>query len=105
YNGEVYLDGEWWRPLHHSDRFTRPELADTFEKMAKIEQDTLKSGKNREEALQAVRDYFYEGEIADKIIELHEDKNGLFTYDDLANYKGRWEDPVNGSYGDYQIFT
>ncbi len=105
YNGKVYLDGEWWRSLHHSDRFTRPELATTFEKMAQIEQEAVASGKNREEALQAVRDYFYKGEIADKIIALHEDKDGLFTYEDLANYEGDWEKPVEGSYEDYSIFT
>ena len=105
YNGKVYLDGEWWRPLHHSERFTRPELANTFEKMSQVEQDALASGKSREEALQAVRDYFYEGEIADKIIELHDDKNGLFSHEDLANYEGDWEEPIEGNYENYSLFT
>ena len=79
YNAKVYLDGEWWRPLHHKDRFTFSELADTFEAMSHVEQQALADGKSRIEALEAVRDYFYKGEIADKIIELHEKKGRLFT--------------------------
>jgi len=105
YNAQVYLDGQWWRPLHHGEIFRRPELADTFELMAKAEQDALAKGGTREAGLQAVRDVFYKGEIAQKIVAFHKEKGGLFTAEDLANYSGYWETPLKGRYGDYTIYA
>lgn len=105
YNVKVYLGGQWWRPLHHGERFRRPDLAETFEKLAEAERRVLDDGGSREEGLDAVRREFYEGEIADRIVEFHEDRDGLFTHDDLSDYEGYWEEPVTGSYDDYTIHT
>ncbi len=109
YNVKVYLGGQWWRPLHHGERFTRPDLAETFEKLVEAERDTLEEGGSREEGLEAVRSEFYEGEIADRIVEFHDERGGLFTHDDLSNYEGYWEDPVTGSFsasdGEYGVHT
>ena len=105
YNAQVYLEGKWWKPLHHREKFTQPDLASSFRGMAEAEQQALENGASRSEALQAVRDYFYEGPIADAIIELHEDKGGLFTYEDLAEYRGHWEEPVYGTFDEYTIFA
>lgn len=105
YNSQVYLGGQWWRPLHHGEIFRRPELADTFELMAKAEQEALSKGGTREDGLRAVRDVFYKGEIAQKIVAFHKEKGGLFTADDLANYQGYWETPLKGSFGPYTIYA
>lgn len=105
YNVEVYLDGQWWRPLHYRERFTRPDLANTFRKMGRREREVLNENKSREQALQAVRDYFYEGPIAQKIVDFHEKKGGLFTLKDLENYEGYWEEPITGEYGDYTVYS
>ena len=105
YNASVYLKGEWYRPLNHKDRFTIPDLADTFEAMSQAEQTALLEGKSRIQALEAVRDYFYKGEIADQILELHEKKGGLFTREDLANYRGGWEEPLVGSFNEYTFYA
>lgn len=105
YNASTYLKGDWWRPLNHKDRFTFPDLADTFEAMGEAEQNALFLGRTRNEALEAVRDYFYKGEIADKIIALHEEKGGLFTKEDLANYQGGWEEPLVGHFGEYTFYA
>jgi gamma-glutamyltranspeptidase/glutathione hydrolase len=105
YNVKVYLDGQWWRPLHHSERFTRPDLAETFEQLAEAEKDVLNDGGSREEGLEAVRREFYEGEIADRIVEFHDERGGLFTRDDLSGYEGYWEEPVTGSYAEYEVHT
>jgi gamma-glutamyltranspeptidase/glutathione hydrolase len=105
YNTKVYLRGEWWRPLHYSDRFIRPDLANTLEAMGMAEQDELAAGGTREDALRAVRDYFYRGPITEAIIELHEEENGLFTRDDFYAYWGYWEHPLQGSYGEYTFYT
>lgn len=105
YNSQVYLGGQWWRPLHHGEIFCRPELADTFELMAKGEQDVLNKGGTREAGLQAVRNVFYKGEIAQKIIAFHKQKGGLFTAEDLANYTGYWETSLKGNYGPYTVYA
>jgi len=105
YNSQVYLDGQWWRPLHHGEIFRRPELADTFELMGKAEQDVLARGGTRQQGLMAVRDTFYKGPIAEKIVAFHKEKGGLFTTEDLANYRGHWEQPLQGSFGPYTIYA
>ena len=105
YNSQVYLGGQWWRPLHHGEIFKRPELADTFELMAKAEQSVLDKSGSREAGLQAVWDVFYKGEIARKIVAFHKEKGGLFTAEDLADYSGYWETPLTGSFKDYTIYA
>ncbi|MFW6260355.1 MAG: gamma-glutamyltransferase family protein [Spirochaetota bacterium] len=111
YNAEVYLDGEWWRPLHRGDRFTRRDLASTWEGMVDAERRAIESGATRSEALFAVRTYFYEGEPAHQIVELHERRDGLFTASDLAGYQGAWEEPYRSTWRsqdgevEYEVFT
>jgi gamma-glutamyltranspeptidase/glutathione hydrolase len=104
-NTKVYLRGEWWRPVHLHDRMIFPDLANTFEAMANAEQAALKAGATRAESLQAVRDYFYKGPIAEKIAAYHQEEGGLITYDDLATYTGGWEQPVVGHYDKYTIYA
>ncbi|MEA4895550.1 MAG: gamma-glutamyltransferase [Oscillospiraceae bacterium] len=105
YNSEVYFHGEWWRPLHHNERLILSDLADTLQEMCDEEQRVLSSGGSREEALDAVRDYFYKGPIAEEIAEYHEANDGLITLEDLSSYSGGWEEPLSGSYGEYTVFA
>ena len=104
-NSEAFIHREWWRPVHLHDRMTFPHLANTLEELTEAEQLALENGATREEALQAVRDYFYKGPIAEKIAAYHKEKNGLITYNDLATYTGGWEQPVVGHYKDYTIYA
>ncbi|WP_109019585.1 gamma-glutamyltransferase family protein [Leptospira kobayashii] len=105
YNAEVYLKGKWWKPLFHKEKFTRPELADTLSELADAEKKSLALGKSRNEALTSVRDYFYKGTIAEKIAKAHSENDGTMTLDDLKNYSGHWEKPLQGTYNDYTIFS
>jgi gamma-glutamyltranspeptidase / glutathione hydrolase len=104
YNTKVFLNGQWWRPLYLYDRMTFSDLADTFQAMADAEKRALDAGGSRQAGLQAVRDYFYKGPIAEKILALHKAKKGLFAAEDLAGYTGAWEKPVSGSYGPYTFY-
>ena len=99
-----YLRGEWWRPVNLHDRVQFPELANTLEELANAEQAVIEAGGTREEGLAAVRDYFYKGPIAEKIIAFHEEEGGFFAYEDLSTYSGGWEQPVMGSYGEYTFY-
>lgn len=105
YNVEVYLNGRWWKPLEHGQRFTRPDLADTFEELVAVEQAALDDGASREAALDSVREYFYGGPIAERIVDFHDRRDGLFTRSDLAEYEGGWETPLSVSFGDYTVYT
>jgi gamma-glutamyltranspeptidase/glutathione hydrolase len=106
YNAQIYVGGEWWRPLHHGEITYRLDLANTFEKMARTEQAVLAAGATRQAALQAVRAEFYSGDIAQAIVDFHAQKGGLFTAQDLASYQGGWETPLTGTYGgSYTLFA
>lgn len=105
YNAEVYLGGQWWRPLHHGDRFRRPDLARTLQELVDAERKALDTGSSRTEALQEVRNYFYQGPIAQKIVEFHAKEDGLISADDLANYRGFWDKPLSVQFGEYTILT
>lgn len=105
YNGQVYLRGQWWDELYLGDRMRREDLARALEELANAETAAVQAGGTREEGLQAVRDYFYEGPIAEAIVKVHEEQGGLFTMEDLANYSSDWEEPVTTDVNEYTLYT
>jgi gamma-glutamyltranspeptidase/glutathione hydrolase len=102
---EVYLRGEWWRPIHLHDRMQFPELADSFEELANAEAKVLQAGGTRTDGIAAVRDYFYKGPIAGKIVAFHQAEGGLITAEDLGSYAGGWETAVAGQVGAYIFYS
>lgn len=53
--------------------------------------------------LERIRDNpedFYNGELAKDIVQDVKDAGGIFTLDDLKNYKVKFKRPVNGTLGD-----
>jgi gamma-glutamyltranspeptidase/glutathione hydrolase len=105
YNCQVYLHGEWWRPFQHADRVTVPDLAKTLEALAQAEQQAISTGGSRQEGLQATRHYFYQGPLAEAIVDYHAGHGGLMSAADLADYSGSWEEPIQASYGEYTVYV
>jgi len=105
YNAAVYLDNKPWKPIHLKERFRRPDLAKTLTYLVDAETQAIADGKSRNEALLAVRQAFYEGDIADAIDAYHRGNDGLIRKSDLSNYSGEWEVPQTGRFGDYKIVT
>jgi len=105
YTAKVYTKGEWWRPIHHGDRFTRPDLAKTLRELAGVEERCLREGGRRHACLGAVRDHFYRGPIAEAIVALHEAEDGFMAAEDLSRYTGRWEAPLRGRFRRYEVLT
>ena len=101
---EVWFPHGWWQPARLNQKMTFPDLANSLPKLAVAETSALDKGLSREEAIQAMRDYFYRGPIADHISEFHRDNGGFLTASDLNNYHGKWEQPVIGHIGDYTFF-
>src|SRR5207237_1462997 len=60
--------------------------------------------KGRHEALKAVRDRFYRGDIAREMAAFSEANGGLFRYEDFANYTAKVKEHVSVDYRGYQIY-
>jgi gamma-glutamyltranspeptidase/glutathione hydrolase len=84
--------------------FKQPDLAATFRKLIEAEQQALRRGKSRKEAIQAAYDRFYKGDIADEIVRGVQEQGGLFTKDDLANWQVKIEEPYKTTYRGVEVY-
>ncbi len=84
--------------------FRQPDTARTLRAMAEVEKKALAGGASRVAAIDAVRDYFYRGEIARKIDAFSKANGGLLRYEDMAAFKLQVEDPVSTTYHGYQVY-
>ena len=75
-------------PLKEFSIMKRPDLANTFKQISK---NGIKG--------------FYEGEIANKIVNAMSENNGLITHDDLKNYKSFFRMPIAINYKGHKVFT
>jgi gamma-glutamyltranspeptidase/glutathione hydrolase len=86
------------------DIFRQPDLARTLRAMAEAEKKALAHGAKREAAIDAVRDYFYRGEIAHKIDAFVKANGGLLRYEDMAAFKLEPEEPVTTTFHGYHVY-
>ena len=84
--------------------FRQPELAATLRKLVDAEQQALKRGKSRREAILAAYDRFYKGDIAEEIARGTQEQGGLITKEDLARWQVRIEEPVKTSYRGVDVY-
>ena len=84
--------------------FRQPDLAATLRKLVEAEQEALKKGKNRKEAIYAAYERFYKGDIAREIARGTLEEGGLITVEDLANWKVRIEEPVKTTYKGVEVY-
>jgi gamma-glutamyltranspeptidase / glutathione hydrolase len=84
--------------------FRQPELARTLRAMADVERKALAAGASRAKAIDAVRDYFYRGEIARKIDAFSKAHNGLLRYEDMAAFRVEPEEPVSTTFKGYTVY-
>ena len=100
YSKALFLD----HPLQPGEIFKQPELAATLRKLVDAEQDALKDGKSRKDAIHAAYDRFYRGDIAKEIVRGVQEQGGLFTADDLAKWQVHIEEPVSTSYKGIDVY-
>jgi gamma-glutamyltranspeptidase/glutathione hydrolase len=86
------------------EMFRQPDLAATLRKLVETEQDALKRGKNRKEAIYAAYDRFYKGDIAKEIVRSVQEQGGLFTTDDLAKWQVKIEEPLSTNYRGIDVY-
>jgi gamma-glutamyltranspeptidase/glutathione hydrolase len=81
-----------------------PDLAGSIRGMVAAEKAALAKGATRVAAIDAVRDYFYRGEIAKKIDAFSKANNGLLRYEDMAAFKLKPEDPVSTEFQGAHVY-
>jgi gamma-glutamyltranspeptidase/glutathione hydrolase len=84
--------------------FHQPDLARTLRSMAEAERKGLASGGNRNAGIDAVRDYFYRGDIAKRIGKFVEQNHGLLRADDMAAFRLQPEEAFSTNYRGYQVY-
>ena len=72
--------------------------------LAEAEKHALAGGANRNKAIDAVRDYFYRGEIAHRIDAFSKAHNGLIRYEDMAAFRVEPEEPVSTTFKGYTVY-
>ena len=77
-----------------------PKLAATFRRLIEAEQ---KASGGREKKLQAARDRFYKGDIADQLEAFYTENGSFLRKPDLAAHVTRVENPVTVQYRGYTI--
>jgi len=75
------------RAPRRGEMFRNPRLADTYEKLA-------------EEG----RDVFYRGEMAREIADYMQANGGFLSYEDMANHRSEWMEPVSTNYRGWDVF-
>jgi gamma-glutamyltranspeptidase/glutathione hydrolase len=84
--------------------FRQSDLAATLRKLVEAEQQAVKAGKSRKEAIYAAYDRFYKGDIAREFVRGSHELGGLHTLEDLANWKVKLEEPVVASYKGIDVY-
>jgi gamma-glutamyltranspeptidase/glutathione hydrolase len=84
--------------------FQQADLLQTLQKMVEAEQEALKKGKNRKEAIYAASERFYKGDIAQEFVRGCREQGGLITLQDLANWKPLQEEPLSVNYKGIDVY-
>jgi gamma-glutamyltranspeptidase / glutathione hydrolase len=88
-------------PPQRGEIVRMPTLAKTLRELASAEK---KARGNRAKKLQAVRDLFYQGSIAQRIAAFSEANQGLITYDDLKNFRAGQDDPKTALFHGFEVY-
>ena len=100
-SGRVFLPAG--QPPRPGEVFRQPDLARTLRAMVAAEKAARAKG-DRAAGIQAVRDYFYRGEIARKIDAFSKDNGGLLRYEDMAAFRLEPEEPLHTTYKGYEVY-
>ncbi len=106
YSKAVFLPhlGEQHEAPSAGEIFKQLDLLETLKKMVEAEQQALKKGKNRKEAIYAAYDRFYKGDIAKEFTRGAQEQGGLITESDLANWKVKIEEPLMVNYKGIDVY-
>jgi gamma-glutamyltranspeptidase/glutathione hydrolase len=106
YSKAIFLPhlGEEREAPHPGEVFRQLDLLESLKKLAEAEEEALKEGKSRKEAIYAAYDRFYKGDIAEEFVRGCQEQGGLVTMKDLANWKVYIEEPVMTTYKGIDVY-
>ena len=106
YSKKVFLPhlGEEREAPYPGEIFVQKDLYETLKKLVDAEQQALKKGKSRKEAIYAAYDRFYKGDIAKEFVRGCQEQGGLITEQDLANWKVLIEEPLMTTYKGIEVY-
>jgi len=106
YSKAVFLphEGKEREAPEAGEIFRQKDLFETLAKMVDAEQQALKRGKSRKEAIYAAQDRFYKGDIAKEFVRGAREQGGLITEADLANWKVKTEEPMHINYKGIDVY-
>ncbi len=106
YSTKVFLThpGEKREAPDAGEIFVQKDLLATLQKLVDTEQQALKKGKNRKEAIYAAYDRFYKGDIAKEFARGCQEQGGLITEQDLATWKVKIEEPLMTNYRGIDVY-
>jgi len=84
--------------------FRQTDLAATLRKLVEAEQQALRRGKSRRDAIMAAYERFYRGDIAQEFVRGLQEEGGLITLSDLANWRVKIEEPVMTQYRGIEVY-
>jgi gamma-glutamyltranspeptidase/glutathione hydrolase len=106
YSKKVFLThpGEQREAPYAGEIFVQKDLLETLKKLVDAEQQALKKGKSRKDAIYAAYDRFYKGDIAKEFVRGCQEQGGLITEHDLANWKVKIEEPLMTTYKGIEVY-
>jgi len=102
-SAQIYLPNG--KPPVLGSLFVQKDLGQTLSLMAQAEAKALAQGESRQAGIQAARDVFYKGDVAQRMVQSLQKLGGLYTYEDFAEYESPMEEPISTKYRGYEIFT
>ena len=98
---QVYLrDGEL---PEVGDTVYQPNAAETFRELVEVYEAERASGERA--ALEAAKDYFYRGPLAERIVEFSEQHGGLYELSDFTEFDDAgFREPIATDYRDLEVY-
>jgi len=106
YSSKVFIThpGEKREAPEAGEIFVQKDLLATLTKMVETEQDALKKGKSRKDAIYAACKRFYTGDIAKEFVRGCQEQGGIITMADLARWKPLEEEPLHVNYKGIDVY-
>lgn len=106
YSKAVFLPhvGEEREAPKAGEIFVQKDLLITLNKLVEAEQQALKQGKSRAQAIMAAYDRFYKGDIAEEFVRGSQEQGGLITLEDLKRWEPIEEEPLHVNYKGIDVY-
>lgn len=94
-------DGEL---VQAGDTVRNEAFADTLESLADAYQNARDQGGDHADGIQAARDYFYRGPIAEEIVRVSDEQDGYLTIDDFNSFEAEIVEPISIDYDGLEVY-